>query len=148
MKENRRGGGGHRNDGDAFTLPLLPLPLLLPLPPRHHHLYSPQLLPLQFDPNLADRLERFYVHRFQSVLVHQSFPMIGKFFVVQTMSSQHGEKVGCHVCSVHHAVLLGHQYRRLFGGIYDEQRRLRGLLDNNSRCDRFCGVCCNAPART
>ena len=119
----------HRNDGDAFTLHLPPPP---PPPPPLPHLYSPQRLPLQFGPNPAGHLEKFFVPRFQSVLGHQSFPMIGKFFVEQTPNSQHGEKVGCHVGSVHHAVLLGLQHRRLFGGIYDEQRRLTGLLNNNS----------------
>ena len=78
-EENRRGGGGHRNDSDAFTLHLPPLP---PPPPPPLHLYSPRLLPLQFGPNPADRLGKFFVHRFQSALAHQSSPMIGKFFVV------------------------------------------------------------------
>ena len=129
MKKKRR-GSGHRNDGDAFTLPL-PLPPL-PLLPPHHLLYALRLLPLQFGPNPADRLEKFFVHRFQSALAHQFFPMIDKFFVVQTPSSQHDGKVGFHVCSVLHAIWWGLQHRRLFGGIYDEQRRLRGLLNNNS----------------
>ena len=124
--EENRHGVGHRNDADAFTLHLLHL--LPPLLPPPLHLYFPLLLPLQYGPNPADRLGKFFVHHFQSALAHQSFPMTGKFFVVQTPSSQHGGKVGCHVCSVHHAISSGHRHRRLFGGIYDEQRRLRGLL--------------------
>jgi hypothetical protein len=73
-EEKRRGGGGHLNDGDAFTLP----PPLLPPP----HLYAPRLLPLQFGPNPADRLGKFFVHRSPTALARQSFPTIGKFFVV------------------------------------------------------------------
>ena len=77
-EEKRRGGGGHRNDGDALTFPPLPLPPLPLLP----HLYAPRLLPLQFGPNPADRLRKFFVHRSQIALAHPSCPMIGKFFVV------------------------------------------------------------------